>query len=122
MIDHVRLAQLRRTQSALALDHETNLALDYNEMLSEIDRLRFLVAHGLPDDATPPSDEICEAHPEEPWPHGDCPGPGMNGDRISALVVQREAHRTRNHALVTGMRTLADENSGPLFHLKETPR
>lgn len=20
---------------------------------------------------------ICEAHPEFPWPHGDCPGPGM---------------------------------------------
>lgn len=20
---------------------------------------------------------ICEEHPELPWPHGDCPGPGM---------------------------------------------
>lgn len=20
---------------------------------------------------------ICEAHPDQPWPHGDCGGPGM---------------------------------------------
>jgi len=20
---------------------------------------------------------ICEAHPDHPWPHDDCPGPGM---------------------------------------------
>lgn len=20
---------------------------------------------------------VCEQHPDVPWPHGDCPGPGM---------------------------------------------
>jgi hypothetical protein len=21
---------------------------------------------------------VCERHPEKPWPHDDCPGPGVN--------------------------------------------
>lgn len=24
---------------------------------------------------------ICEAHPEKPWPHDDCGGPGMPCDK-----------------------------------------
>jgi hypothetical protein len=23
---------------------------------------------------------ICEAHPDQPWPHDNCPGPGMRCD------------------------------------------
>jgi len=33
---------------------------------------------------------ICEAHPELPWPHNNCPGPGMpESNRVRALVYQR---------------------------------
>lgn len=29
---------------------------------------------------------MCEAHPGQEWPHGDCPGPGMPW-----MIVGREA-------------------------------
>jgi hypothetical protein len=31
---------------------------------------------------------ICEAHPERPWPHEDCPGPGMQCDNPACLWWQ----------------------------------
>jgi hypothetical protein len=27
---------------------------------------------------------ICEAHPDQPWPHDDCAGPGMPGPQCDA--------------------------------------
>ena len=38
----------------------------------------------------PASDMICEKHPELPWPHADCPGPGMpKAARVRMLIMQR---------------------------------
>jgi hypothetical protein len=31
----------------------------------------------IPDPSSPSPDWICEAHPWLPWPHHQCPGPGM---------------------------------------------
>jgi hypothetical protein len=29
---------------------------------------------------------ICEQHPDQPWPHGDCPGPGVPCERCQPPV------------------------------------
>jgi hypothetical protein len=36
---------------------------------------------------------ICEQHPDKPWPHGDCPGPGMPTRRSRGTSSERPLSR-----------------------------
>lgn len=46
---------------------------------------------------------ICEEHPERPWPHDDCPGPGEPCPRCNATNTRRTilAVGSRSRALTT---------------------
>jgi hypothetical protein len=33
-----------------------------------------------------PTDLICESHPDRPWPHGNCPGPGMPKSALPSVA------------------------------------
>ena len=55
---------------------------------------------------------VCEAHHDQPWPHGDCPGPGEPAPREIRRIHQ-ESRAGGPVSRVSTRRTRARSNSVP---------